>query len=109
MARMAGRSVSRVTAKLRVAAVCSVTAAMLSAAAPALAGPQLTQKCANLPQGTSLDRTVPWAQRRLGFQRVWPLTEGAGVIVAVVDTGVDGNQPFLKGAVLRGQDVINGG
>jgi len=51
----------------------------------------------------------PWAQRRLDFQRAWPLTEGAGVTVAVVDTGVSGQQPFLRGAVLRGVDVKNSG
>jgi type VII secretion-associated serine protease mycosin len=64
--------------------------------------------CAGLP-ATSLDHAVPWPQRRLDFQRVWPVTQGAGITVAVVDTGVDAQQPFLRGAVLPGVDVINGG
>lgn len=64
--------------------------------------------CHNLTP-TGFDRSVPWPQQQLDYQRVWQLTQGAGVTVAVVDTGVDGNQPFLRGAVLPGIDIANGG
>ena len=33
--------------------------------------------------------SVPWAQRALGLASVWPMTEGQGITVAVVDSGVD--------------------
>jgi subtilisin family serine protease len=33
--------------------------------------------------------TEPWAQQALDFSSVWPLTQGQGVTVAVVDSGVD--------------------
>lgn len=58
---------------------------------------------------TTLYQSSPPAQRALDFERVWPVTEGAGVTVAVIDTGVDASQPFLQGAVLAGFDVVNHG
>jgi membrane-anchored mycosin MYCP len=54
-------------------------------------------------------RAVPWAQVLLGPQRVWPLTRGRGVTVAVLDTGVSAAAPALSGAVLRGTDVTGRG
>jgi membrane-anchored mycosin MYCP len=36
---------------------------------------------------------------------VWPVTRGAGVTVAVLDTGVNARLPELAGAVLKGTDV----
>ncbi|WP_051468349.1 type VII secretion-associated serine protease mycosin [Actinomadura oligospora] len=40
-----------------------------------------------------------WAQERLAFERVWPLTRGGGVTVAVVDSGADVHHPMLDGRV----------
>jgi membrane-anchored mycosin MYCP len=63
--------------------------------------PQPTQNCPPTPppQGfTSRVTTEPWAQKALDFSSVWPLTEGQGVEVAVVDSGVDFS-PQLAGKV----------
>ncbi|MGO4536672.1 S8 family serine peptidase [Leifsonia sp. 2MCAF36] len=40
-----------------------------------------------------------------GFSQAWSTTRGAGVKVAVIDTGVDGSVPDLAGAVVGGTDV----
>jgi membrane-anchored mycosin MYCP len=53
-------------------------------------------------------RDIPWTQKRLDLPRVWDVTTGEGVTVAVIDTGVDGKVPQLAGHVLPGTDVING-
>jgi len=51
---------------------------------------------------------VPWAQNALAPERVWPFTQGTGVLVAVIDSGVDTDHPQLAapGKVLRGFDFI---
>lgn len=40
-----------------------------------------------------------------GIRSAWAVTRGAGVTVAVIDTGVDGSVPDLVGAVSGGTDV----
>ncbi|MFB2556517.1 S8 family serine peptidase [Herbiconiux liangxiaofengii] len=40
-----------------------------------------------------------------GYRDAWDVTEGAGATVAVIDTGVDGSVPELRGAVVDGTDV----
>jgi membrane-anchored mycosin MYCP len=51
---------------------------------------------------------IPWAQSWLGFQRAWPFSTGAGVTVAVIDSGSDTDQPQLSkpGHVLTGFDFL---
>jgi type VII secretion-associated serine protease mycosin len=51
-------------------------------------------------------KPVPWHQKLLAPDRVWPLATGAGVKVAVLDSGVDANYPQLTGRVLPGQDFL---
>ena len=67
--------------------------------------PQSFDQCAAPPTGPI--RPVPWAQNRLTMDRVWALTKGNGVKVAVVDSGVDADVPQLAGRVLHGVDVVN--
>ncbi|MEX1077791.1 MAG: S8 family serine peptidase [Homoserinimonas sp.] len=40
-----------------------------------------------------------------GISQAWNTTRGAGVTVAVIDTGIDGSHPDLAGQVIAGTDV----
>lgn len=49
-----------------------------------------------------------WGLRLVGAPRAWDATRGAeAIVVAVLDTGFDGNHPDLAGAVVPGVDLVN--
>ncbi|MFI6918566.1 S8 family serine peptidase [Nonomuraea spiralis] len=72
-------------------ALAASVLALQFAAVPAQAAPErCTPKRAVMAVGET------WAQRRLNVQRVWPLTMGQGVTVAVIDSGVDETHPQIR-------------
>ncbi|MFI5927102.1 type VII secretion-associated serine protease mycosin [Micromonospora sp. NPDC051543] len=50
---------------------------------------------------------MPWALQRLDPVSAWPISRGAGVTVAVIDSGVSAIHPALKNQVLPGRDFNN--
>ncbi|MGH8993464.1 MAG: S8 family serine peptidase [Acidimicrobiia bacterium] len=51
-------------------------------------------------------RAEQWPLDRVAYEATWPAGDGRGVVVAVVDSGVDAGHEDLAGAVLPGWDAI---
>ncbi|WP_307859044.1 S8 family peptidase [Herbiconiux sp. SYSU D00978] len=71
-------------------AAASVAISVLVPAAPAAADPV---------------RDLQYWLDEYGISEAWQTTRGAGVTVAVIDTGIDASHPDLAGAVVGGTDV----
>ncbi len=59
---------------------------------PVATEPAPSQQCPDSNPVSAKVGSVPWAQRALDWSSVWSLTEGRGVTVAVVDSGVDASR-----------------
>lgn len=60
---------------------------------PALRAPETC--CSDVPAGTP----IQWTLAREGFPAAWNVTTGDGAIVGVLDSGIDGNHPELRGKI----------
>ncbi|MFC6897912.1 S8 family serine peptidase [Nonomuraea dietziae] len=60
-----------------------------------LAAEAAPARCDPEPEPGLTEISTPWAQTRMDARRVWPLTRGEGVTVAVIDSGVDSKHPLI--------------
>lgn len=82
-----------------------VGAAIILPAAPSLAAPACTSPG---PIGQNI-AAVPWPQQVYGPDRLAGIADGARVVVAVIDSGVDAGHPQLAGQVRPGKDFLRPG
>ncbi|GAA2644022.1 type VII secretion-associated serine protease mycosin [Paractinoplanes durhamensis] len=75
-------------------------------AAPALATPAPVAEPSNPLVGDPV-RDDQWYLKTLGVPEAWTYASGAGVTVAVIDSGVDSTHPDLQGQVLPGLDLVD--
>ena len=86
----------------------ALAALLLAALVGVPVGPAVAAGCST-PKGVYTGQT-PWAQKLVDPARIWPLTTGSGVTVAVVGTGVDpGNAQFDQARILPMIDLLPGG
>lgn len=69
------------------------------------AEPNYTVKAFMVPNDTLYNQQ--WGPQKIGTETAWNTTQGTGITVAVVDTGVDGTHPDLSGQLVAGYDYIN--
>lgn len=51
--------------------------------------------------------TMPWGVVRVGADKIWAATRGAGIKVAVIDTGVDPTHPDLEANLKGGWSAVD--
>ena len=74
---------------------------------PMVSAPEITEDAYGLDFASIFANEVPWGVARVKADKFWNVTEGAGIKVAVIDTGINYNHPDLKANYAGGYNAIN--
>lgn len=69
--------------------------------------PEANRRSSWVVGGSSVEYFGQWAPERIGLPAAHSVSRGAGVTVAVLDTGVDLDHPALAGRLLPGYDFVD--
>lgn len=58
-------------------------------------------------QQVGKSQVIPWGVTKVKAPEVWETTEGAGIKVGILDTGIDGKHPDLRGQIKGGVNTID--
>jgi membrane-anchored mycosin MYCP len=89
-----------------VASVVAVGVTPQAAAGQAAAAALRAPSCSPNPEKGGPLTETPWPLQQMRPDLAWPISEGAGITVAVIDSGVSATHPSLTGKVLEGRDFL---